>query len=154
MSLQANDCRRAHPRLSLNEGVQAELRLLDRHGKLLSGGISLIQVINLSQEGLCFWSNIQLPVQPNYLVDVRMTIDGLPIAVRGSVRWHKEKDSGYLHGLSFSSSGLLRSLLVRIMNRELLTRQPQQRKAHQTYQTYQRLMPVRDLSFIYSLQLR
>ncbi|MDQ0115214.1 PilZ domain-containing protein [Paenibacillus harenae] len=134
MSLQVKDYSRAHIRLGFQEGVEAELRLMDKRGQLLSRGVNTVMLMNLSHEGLCFAGSVQLPVQDNYMVDIRMTINQIPIVLRGTIRWNKKHEDGYLHGASFQSSGLLRSLLVRVMNQELLAQQPQQLKIHQSYQ--------------------
>ncbi|WP_337098214.1 hypothetical protein [Paenibacillus sp. YIM B09110] len=134
MSLHDKDNSRAHIRLRFQEGVEAELRLMDKRGQLLSRGVSTVVLMNLSHEGLCFSSKVQLPVQENYMVDIRMTIYQIPIVLRGTIQWNKKALDTYLHGMSFQSSGLLRSLLVRVMNQELLAQQPQQFKIHQSYQ--------------------
>lgn len=128
-----NSTARAHLRLRFTEGVKAELRLMNNHGELLTNATSTVLLLNMSQSGLCFLSNLQLPIQSNYLVEFRMYISNIPLTVHGSIVWCSAQDNQYAHGVVLHCSNMIRRLLLRIMNQELLKQQPQQLKIHHMY---------------------
>jgi hypothetical protein len=133
MSDHSNEASRAHIRLRFNDGVKAELRLISKDGQLLTPSTTTVLLLNLSQNGLCFLSGLQLPIQKNYLVECRMTISNVQINVRGRIVWNARKDNQYSHGVLFECSNTLRSLIIGVMNQEILERQPQQQKIHYLY---------------------
>lgn len=133
MATYSNDASRAHIRLRFTEGVKAELKLISKNGQLLTNSTTTVMLLNLSQNGLCFLSGLQLPVQRNYLVEFRMTISNVQIIVRGYIVWRSMRDNQYIHGVLFECTDTLRSLIIGVMNQELLERQPQQQKIHHLY---------------------
>jgi hypothetical protein len=133
MAMYSNDASRAHIRLRFTEGVKAELRLISNDGQLLTPSTTTVLLLNLSQNGLCFLSGLKLPIQQNYSVEFRMTISNVQIIVRGRIVWNSKKDNQYAHGVLFECSDTLRSLIIGVMNQEILERQPQQRKIHYLY---------------------
>lgn len=133
MANYSNDASRTHLRLRFTEGVTAELRLMNKDGQFLSQSMCTVLLLNMSQDGLCFLSGLQLPIQQNYMVEFRMFISNIPLTVRGSIVWRSKNDNQYVHGVVFHCSTKLRSLLLRIMNQELLDQQPQQLKIHHLY---------------------
>ena len=128
-----NDDPRSHIRLRFIEGLKAELRLLNPQGVQLTSSTSTVLLLNMSQDGLCFLSGLQLPVQHNYMVELRMQLAKTHLIVRGRIVWCSKHDNQYQHGVRFECSDTLKSLIVGAMNEELLARQPQQRKIHQLY---------------------
>lgn len=133
MATNSNDASRTHIRLRFTEGVKAELRLISKDGQLLTSSTTTVLLLNLSQNGLCFLSGLKLPIQHNYSVEFRMTISNVQIIVRGRIVWNLKKDNQYAHGVLFECSNTLRSLIIGVMNQELLERQPQQQKIHYLY---------------------
>lgn len=133
MATKSNDASRTHIRLRFTEGVKAELRLISRDGQLLTTSMTTVLLLNLCQNGLCFLSGLQLPVQHNYSVEFRMTISNVQIIVRGRIVWYSKKDNQFAHGVRFECSDTLRSLIIGVMNQEILDRQPQQKKIHYLY---------------------
>ncbi|MDQ8733025.1 PilZ domain-containing protein [Paenibacillus sp. LHD-38] len=133
MATNSNDISRAHIRLRFTEGVKAELRLVSKDGQQLTPSTTTVLLLNLSQNGLCFLSGLHLPVQHNYFVEFRMTISNVQIIVRGRIVWNSKQDNQFAHGVLFECSNTLRSLIIGVMNQEILERQPQQQKIHYLY---------------------
>ncbi|WP_054023360.1 PilZ domain-containing protein [Bacillus sp. FJAT-28004] len=133
MATNSNDASRAHIRLRFTDGVKAELRLISKDGQLLTPSTTTVLLLNLSQNGLCFLSGLQLPIQSNYLVEFRMTISKVQIIIRGRIVWNSKQDNQYVHGVLFECSNTLRSLIIGVMNQEILESQPQQQKIHYLY---------------------
>jgi hypothetical protein len=133
MATNSNDASRAHIRLRFTDGVKAELRLISKDGQLLTPSTTTVLLLNLSQNGLCFLSGLQLPIQSNYLVEFRMTISKVQIIIRGRIVWNSKQDNQYAHGVLFECSNTLRSLIIGVMNQEILESQPQQQKIHYLY---------------------
>jgi hypothetical protein len=144
MSNHSNEALRSHIRLRFTEGVKAELRLISRDGQLLTPSMTNVLLLNLSQNGLCFLSGLQLPIQQNYSVELRMTISNVQIIVRGRIVWNAKKDNQFAHGVLFECSNTLRSLIIGVMNQEILERQPQQQKIHYLYS---RLLHTKRMSY-------
>ncbi|MGO4180641.1 PilZ domain-containing protein [Paenibacillus sp. MCAF9] len=133
MATNSNDASRNHIRLRFTEGVKAELRLISKDGQLLTPSTTTVLLLNLSQNGLCFLSGLQLPIQSNYLVEFRMTISNVQIMIRGRIVWNLKQDNQFAHGVLFECSNTLRSLIIGVMNQEILESQPQQKKIHYLY---------------------
>jgi hypothetical protein len=133
MATNSNDLSRAHIRLRFTEGVKAELRLISKDGQLLTPSTTTVLLLNLSPSGLCFLSGLQLPIQHNYSVEFKMTISNVQIIVRGRIVWNSKTDNQFAHGVVFECTNTLRSLIIGVMNQELLESQPQQRKIHYLY---------------------
>lgn len=144
MATNSNDASRSHIRLRFTEGVKAELKLISKNGQLLTNSTTTVLLLNLSQNGLCFLSGLQLPIQRNYLVEFRMSISNVQIIVRGYIVWRSMNDNQFVHGVLFECSDSLRSLIIGVMNQELLERQPQQQKIHHLYN---RLMYPKRINF-------
>lgn len=133
MATNSNDVSRAHIRLRFTEGVKAELRLVSKDGQQLTPSTTTVLLLNLSPNGLCFLSGLHLPIQHNYSVEFRMTISNVHIIVRGRIVWNAKQDNQFVHGVLFECSNTLRSLIIGVMNQEILERQPQQQKIHSLY---------------------
>ncbi|CAM3985694.1 PilZ domain-containing protein [Paenibacillus alkaliterrae] len=133
MATNPMDDPRNHIRLRFIEGVKAELRLVSMDGEPLTSSTSTVLLLNMSQNGLCFLSGLQLPVQRNYRVQFRMKLSRTQIIVRGRIVWCSKNDNQFVHGVLFECSDTLRSLIIGAMNEELLGRQPQQQKIHNLY---------------------
>lgn len=126
---------RSKVRLKLKPGIKAGLRLLNRHGILISPSTGTVLVLNLSQEGLCFWSSLRLPVHRLYMVEIRMKLSGKNIRLQGNVVWRKRTDNVFEYGMHFEPPLLIKSIITRLLNEELLAQHPQQRKIHQLYRS-------------------
>ncbi|NIK78341.1 hypothetical protein FHS15_003479 [Paenibacillus castaneae] len=133
MATSSDNSSRAHIRLHFTDGVQAELRLINKAGRQLTSSTTTVLMQNISQNGLCFISNLQLPIQPNYLVELRMSISNVQLIVRGRILWQSLTGDQFVHGVLFICSDAMRSLIIGVMNHELLVRQPQQQKIHHLY---------------------
>ncbi|WP_424767327.1 PilZ domain-containing protein [Paenibacillus sp. sgz302251] len=133
MGINRSDSSRAHLRLRFKEGIIAELRLVSRKGQLLTSSSSTVRILNLSQNGLCFLTGLQLPVQHNYLAEFKMTISNVQLVVRGRIVWRATNGNEHAHGVVFECSDAMRSLIIGVMNQELLESQPQQQKIHYIY---------------------
>lgn len=133
MKISSNASSRSHNRLQFTEGVQAELRLINKSGKQLTNSMTIVHLQNISQDGLCFVSNLQLPIQPNYLVEFRMVISKVQLIVHGRILWQSVNGDEYIHGVVFVCSEAMRSLIIGVMNHELLLRQPKHQKMHESY---------------------
>lgn len=133
MSTNSDDASRAHIRLRFTEGVKAELRLVSKDGQLLTPSTTTVLLLNLSQNGLSFLSGLQLPIQHNYYVEFRMTISNVHLMIRGHIVWNSKRDNQFAHGVLFECSKTLRSLIIGVMNQEILESNPQQQKIHHLY---------------------
>lgn len=124
---------RTHIRLKLNEGIKANLRLLDNQGLLLTGSTAPVILLNMSQSGLCFFSGLKLPLHKGYMVDFDVRITGILLNLRGHIVWREKKDSVYEYGVAFHPPNRLRTVIIRILNQEILRQSPGQFKIHQLY---------------------
>jgi hypothetical protein len=140
---QSNDPR-DHIRLRFAAGMKAELRLLGESGALLTRSSSIVLLLNISPEGLCFLSGLQLPVQSNYWAEFRIQLSKVQIIVRGRIVWQQKNDNLFKHGVKLESSETLRSLMIGALNEELLVREPRRQKIHQLYN---RLLRRNDLYY-------
>ncbi|MNZ78135.1 PilZ domain protein [compost metagenome] len=124
---------RAHLRLNFADGVPAELMLVNKEGEPLTRSKATVKLLNVSQNGLSFTSDLQLPVDPHYFVEFRMQLSRDQIIVRGQIVWCKLNQNRYVHGVKFVCSNTLRSFIVGSMNQILLERQPQIKTIHAMY---------------------
>ena len=124
---------RAHIRFHFNKAITAELRLVSKEGRLLTDASSAVELLDISRNGLCFMSDLLLPVQHNYLIEMRMTLSKAQIIVRGRIVWNMKAGEQFRHGVAFECSDTLRSFITGVLNQELLARQPQQHKVHYLY---------------------
>ncbi|WP_029192318.1 PilZ domain-containing protein [Paenibacillus harenae] len=135
---------RAHIRLGFTEGAKAELRLAGVNGHLLTQATKTVQLLDMSPSGLCFVSELQLPVQSNYLVELRMVLSNIHIHVQGRIVWRRSHDKQFAHGVIFECSDTLRSFIIGAMNQLLLDRQPEQQRIHYVYN---RMSPLKRKKF-------
>lgn len=129
---------RSDIRIHLIEGITARAGLLDEQGLLLTGSTCPVLILNISRQGLSFLSGLRFPVHKGYMLDFQMTISGMPMNLRGHVVWRNARDNQYEYGLVFHPPNRLRSMLVRMLNQELLRQSPQQYKIHALYRALSR----------------
>lgn len=124
---------RAYIRLRLNEGIKAELGLLDNEERLLTRSTASVLLINISQEGLSFLSGLKLPADNNYMVDFQLRLVGVSLNLRGHVVWRENRDNQYEYGVAFHPPNKMKIVLIRMLNQEMLRQSPEQHKIHQLY---------------------
>ena len=129
---------RSNIRIHLHEGITARAGLLDEQGLLLTGSTCLVLILNISRHGLSFLSGLRFPVHKGYMLDFQMNISGVAFNLRGHVVWRNMRDNQYEYGLIFHPPNRLQSMLVRMLNQELLRQSPQQHKIHALYRALSR----------------
>ncbi|MBD2867950.1 PilZ domain-containing protein [Paenibacillus arenilitoris] len=133
MAMFDQDDLRSGIRLTFTEGEEAELRLTGINGQLLTNATTKVRLLNMSPDGLCFASDLQLPIQSNYLAEFRLCISKVHLNVRGRIVWRSVENGQHVHGVEFQCTDTLRSLIIGVMNQELIDRYPQQQKIHHLY---------------------
>ncbi|SFE12162.1 PilZ domain-containing protein [Paenibacillus catalpae] len=124
---------RSNIRIHLHEGITARAGLLNEQGLLLTASTCSVLILNISRQGLSFLSGLRFPVHKGYLMDFQMNISGVAFNLRGHVVWRNTRDNQYEYGITFYPPNRLRSVLVRMLNQELLRQSPQQYKIHALY---------------------
>ncbi|WP_042165760.1 PilZ domain-containing protein [Paenibacillus gorillae] len=128
-----SELQRAFFRMRLNEGIKAEMRLLNPIGLLLSRNVAHVLLLNISQEGLCFLSGLKLPVDKGYLVDFQIILSGVSLQLRGHIVWREQRDNQFEYGVAFHPPNRMQPLMIRLLNQEMLRQSPNQLKIHQLY---------------------
>jgi len=128
-------------RLKLNEGIKAEMRLMDERGGLLTSSTGTVVLMNISQEGLSFICPLRLPVHKQYLVDLQLIMAGVSLNLRGHVVWRENRDNSFLYGLAFHPRNRLKAVIIRLLNQEVLRQSPQQYRIHQLYRRLNYTVP-------------
>ena len=110
--------RRKFFRFKLDFPLSASMTLIRFHGRQVELGRTEVLLENIGLGGLCFISDISLPVQREILLEIETEILGNMIKVYGEVVWMEDVKSGiYQYGLEFSMEESERTGVTQLLNK-------------------------------------
>lgn len=109
--------RRKYFRIKFFQPLEADFSILEIKGKKVNVGNSKTLIMNIGPGGLCFISNIRLPIDESIILQFKTQLIGEDIIVYGCTVWTEEIE-GNLHkyGVKFTFDENKRSELIRILN--------------------------------------
>jgi len=97
--------------------LEADMSIVKMMGKNIKIGAAKVVVKNMGPGGLCFVSNIRLPVKRDSVFQLKTELLGEEIKVLGTPVWMDEiEDNLYEYGIQFSIDENDRMELIRILN--------------------------------------
>lgn len=109
--------RRKYFRLQFALLLEGELTVLQINGKKVNVGNSKILIENIGPGGLCFISNLQLPVQREFIMKFKTQLQGQEVIVVGYTVWVEEMDEGlYKYGVELLIEENDRADLTKLLN--------------------------------------
>ncbi len=111
------DDRRSYFRLKFHQLLQAELMILKIRGKNVNVGNTKVLIKNIGAGGLCFVTNLQLPVEKDFLLQFTAELIGVELKLYGYPVWGGEfEDDLFQYGVEFTMDENERGELIRILN--------------------------------------
>ena len=109
--------KRKYFRLTLPQLLEADMTIIEVNAKKVNVGNTKALVENIGPGGLCFISNIRLPVTRNVILQFVSQLAGKEIKVYGFCVWMEEiGDNLYKHGVEFTIDENERTNLTGILN--------------------------------------
>jgi diguanylate cyclase (GGDEF)-like protein/PAS domain S-box-containing protein len=109
--------RRKFFRVKFYNYLEAWLTILEINSKKVNVGNTKVLIKNIGPGGLCFISNIDLPVRRDIILRVTTELIGEELNVQGCSVWKKIQDDNlYEYGVEFSLDENERTNLIRILN--------------------------------------
>lgn len=110
--------RRQYFRVKFIQPLEADLTILEIKGKKVNVGNTKVLVKNIGPGGLCFVSDINLPVDKDIILQFTTKLMEEEIRVYGYSVWSNEIDTNlYEYGIKFSLDENKLSDLVRLLNK-------------------------------------
>jgi hypothetical protein len=109
--------RRKFFRIKFPQLLEANLTILEIKGKKVNVGNTKVLIKNIGPGGLCFISNIRLPVDDKIIMQLRTFLIGEVIRVYGCIVWTREiEDKLFEYGVKFTFDENKRTELIRVLN--------------------------------------
>ncbi|WP_461479728.1 EAL domain-containing protein [Paenibacillus sp. PvR148] len=109
--------RREYNRINLYFPLSAEMTLVKIKDKDVDLGMSEILHEDIGLGGLCFLSNIKLPVNPEIILEIQTELLSQTVRVCGNIVWKKEIDEEiFQYGLRYKVNEKERDELAQILN--------------------------------------
>jgi Tfp pilus assembly protein PilZ len=109
--------RRQSARISLPDLLEADLSILELNKKKVHIGNTKVFVKNIGPGGLCFITNVRMPVDKGAILQFAAQISGKKIQVTGSAVWINSLGSGlYEYGVRFEFKENEKLELLEILN--------------------------------------
>ncbi|MBM7648669.1 diguanylate cyclase (GGDEF)-like protein/PAS domain S-box-containing protein [Bacillus ectoiniformans] len=110
--------RRKYFRAHFHHPLKGMMSLKELKGKKVQVGSSPILIKNVGVGGLCFISNINLPVHPELILEMNFSLNGRDQAFLGKIKWKEDSgDDLYEYGLEFAINEDQRSDLIPLLNK-------------------------------------
>jgi len=110
--------RRKFFRLQFNQLLEALVTVLEINGRKVNVGNTKVLIKNIGPGGLCFISNIRLPIDKGIILRFITELLGEEIRVYGSTVWTKEiGGSLFEYGVEFSNDENKTTELIRVLSR-------------------------------------
>ncbi|NLP44408.1 MAG: EAL domain-containing protein [Peptococcaceae bacterium] len=110
--------RRKFFRVEFIQSLEAEMTILEIKGKKIDVGNTKVLVKDIGPGGLCFISNIKLPIVKDFIMLFKTELLGKELKLTGYPVWGGEKDSNlYTYGVEFILDENDRSLLIHDLNK-------------------------------------
>ncbi|WP_169306624.1 PilZ domain-containing protein [Cohnella pontilimi] len=125
--------RRRHIRLTLYEGVTAELRVLGiRHYPIHSRAAKAL-ILDLSPGGLRFATPLRFADDVEWLVGLQFMLQGVRLEVRGVIRHSTADPQWREYGVEMDVNPLMRMMITRVLNSRIIKSSPELARMHQAY---------------------
>lgn len=109
--------RRKYFRINFHQLLVASATIKELNGKPISIGDTKVLIQDIGPGGLCFISNLNLPIEKNIIMRFATQLIGEEINVLGRLIWSEEIDTNlYEYGIEFTIDEDVREDLVRIFN--------------------------------------
>lgn len=109
--------RRKHFRIPLSHPLVGTVTIEKIGEKKLNIGNSKVHIQNISQGGLCFRTQLRLPVRPDFFLQFKINIFSTILKVDGHIVWHKEIDEEeHEYGVEFQLSRTEKEHLLKLLN--------------------------------------
>lgn len=109
--------RRKYFRIRFTQPLEADLSILEIKGKKVNVGHSKALIKNIGPGGLCFITNIRLPIDRSIILQFKTHLIGEEIIVYGCTIWTSEIDDNlFEYGVEFTFDENKRSDLLRVLN--------------------------------------
>lgn len=109
--------RRKFFRVKFHQFLEATMTILELNYKKVNVGDTLVLIKNMGPGGLCFVSNINLPIEKNLVLQFTTQLVNQEIKVVGSPVWTGEIQGGlYEYGVEFNVDENQRAELIKILN--------------------------------------
>lgn len=104
--------RRKTHRITFRQLLESNITIKKFKGGNLNLGDSKILIKNISPKGLCFISNVQIPVDKEIILQITTRFYDHEIVTYGNLVWSREKDSNlYEYGIKFKDDENQRTIL-------------------------------------------
>lgn len=109
--------RRKYFRVSLDVPLVADMTIEQIAGTKVNIGNSEVMVKNISAGGLCFYSNLKLPVSKKIILLFNTEITHIVLNIKGKIVWKEEMESNYYeYGVEFLLNMTEEENLIKILN--------------------------------------
>lgn len=109
--------RRKYFRIKFYQFLEADFSILEIKGRKVNVGSSKALILNIGPGGLCFISNIRLPIDESIILQFKTQLVRENIIVYGCTVWTQEMENNlYKYGVKFTFDENKRSDLIRVLN--------------------------------------
>ena len=108
---------RKYFRLTFPQLLEADMTIIEVKARKVNVGNTKVLIENIGPGGLCFISNVRLPVTRNVILQFTSELLEKEIKVHGFIVWmHEVGDNLYKHGVEFTIDENERTSLTGILN--------------------------------------
>lgn len=109
--------RRKFFRIHFYESLEADMTILEIQGKRIKIGTTKVLIKNMGPGGLCFISNVRIPIKRDVILQFTSQLLGGDIKVQGCPVWREEVDDNlHEHGIEFTFDEKSREDLIKVLN--------------------------------------
>lgn len=109
--------RRKYFRIQFYQLLEASITIKEIQGKKVNVGDTKVLVKNIGPGGLCFLSNIKMPIKKHFIIQCSTQLIGEEIQVCGHLVWAEELEPNiYEYGVEFIIDENERGNLIKILN--------------------------------------
>jgi len=109
--------RRRFFRIKFYQLLEADMTILEIKGKKLDLGKAKVLVKDMGAGGLCFISNIKLPVEKHFTLQFTTCLLGQEIKLNGVLAWGDRLEGNlYIYGVEFVIDEMERMELIKVLN--------------------------------------
>ncbi len=106
--------RRAFFRVNFHNLLETQMTIMNVKGKKINVGYTAVLIKNIGPGGLCFISNVKLPVQRDFILYFVTDILNKKLRVYGCPVWMEERKDGlFEYGIEFTFDEKYRTLIVK-----------------------------------------
>jgi len=109
--------RRKFFRIEFNQLLEADMTVLEIKGKKIKVGNTKVLIKNIGAGGLCFNSNMKLPIETDFILQFKTQLLGKELKVYGCTVWTEEIDDNlFEYGIKFTFDENDRSDIIKELN--------------------------------------